>query len=155
MRDLRQLMEQAKQNLRESGSLLPALIIQGGQDALVGLQDLPNTAEGRRLLLFALGRRFAAGKPRRLIAVMDAYMKVDDLGLELPLKASLADDPAATDCIVVASLDRHGRSRALVCPYERLPGLEGLEIEFGAVKEMPGQAELFLLQAFFDGVRSG
>ena len=147
---MRQLLTTAQENLRQSGSLLPVLCVEGKESALIGFQGLPRTADGRRALFFAVGRRLAHLWPRRIISVLDAYMKTSDL--ELPLDRSLADDPAAEECIVVASLDRRGRSRLLVCPYERHPRLEGLEIEFKGVQELPGEGELYLLQGFFEGV---
>ncbi len=147
---MRELMAQAKENLRRSGSLLPVLYMEGKERALIGFQELGRTADERRALFFAVGQRLASLRPRRIISVMDAYMKTSDL--ELPFERSLADDPAAEECIVVASLDRRGRSRLLVCPCERHPKLEGLEIEFKGVQELPGEGELNLLQGFFEGV---
>ena len=150
---LRELMQEAKGKLAASGALLPLLLVEGRERLLVGIGTMPPTAEQRRLLFFALGRRLAESRPRRAIAVMDAYLKVDSAGADLP-GGSLADDPAARDCIVVASLDRQGRSRVLVCPYERRPRLEGLEVEFATVQALPSASEVFLLKAFFEGVGS-
>jgi hypothetical protein len=148
---MRQLLARAQENLRESGALLPVLLVEGAAEAaLVGFQELGRTAEQRRALFFAVGRRLAHMRPRRIIAVLDAYWKASDV--ELPLVRSLADDPAAEECIVVVSLDKRRRSRLLVCPYERRPRLEGLEVEFKGVKEFGGGGEAYLLQAFFEGV---
>ena len=149
---MRQLMATAQSNLRESGALLPVLLVEGaGESALVGFQEFGRTAEERQALFFAVGQRLAHMRPRRIVAVLDAYWKASDV--ELPLARSLADDPAAEECVVVVSLDKRGRSRLLVCPYERHPRLEGLEVEFKGVKEFRGGGEAYLLEAFFEGVR--
>ena len=148
--DLRDAMRAAHDNLVRHGSLLPVLFVKGKEPALVALQGLPNTSDKRQAMFYALGRRLAHLRPQRVIAVMDAYFKSS--GLELPLERSLADDPAAEECIVVASLDRRGRSRMLVWPYERHPTLEGLRIEFKPVVQLRGRAENYLLGAFFAGV---
>jgi hypothetical protein len=148
---MRDLMARAQENLRESGGLLPVLLVEGALEAaLVGFQEFGRTAEQRRAVFFAVGRRLAHMRPRRITAVLDAYWKASDV--ELPLARSLPNDPAAEECIVVVSLDKRGRSRILVCPYERHPRLEGLELEFKRVRELRGGGEAYLLQAFFEGV---
>jgi hypothetical protein len=148
---MRELMARALENLRESGGLMPVLLVEGaGEAALVGFQELGRTAEQRRALFFAVGRRLAHMRPRRITAVLDAYWRASDV--ELPLVRSLADDPGAEECVVVVSLDRQGRSRLLVCPYERRPRLEGLEVELKGVREFRGGGEAYLLEAFFQGV---
>ena len=83
--------------------------------------------------------------------ILQLREKIDEMPLGAVLEV-LADDPAAEECIVVVSLDKRGRSRLLVCPYERHPRLEGLEVEFKGVKEFSGGGEAYLLQAFFEGV---
>jgi len=150
--DLRDIMRIAHDNLVHSGSLVPVLFVNGREPAVVAFQDMPSTSDKRRAAFYALGRRLAHLKPQRVISVMDAYYKSADV--ELPLERSLADDPAAEECIVVASLDRRGRARMLVWPYERHPTLEGLEIEFKPIVPFRGKAEVYLLEAFFEGVAS-
>jgi len=147
--DLRDIMRTARDNLERSGGLVPVLFVRGKEPVIVAFQDMPGTSDERRAAFYALGRRLAHLRPQRVIAVMDAYYKSADI--ELPLERSLADDPAAEECIVVASMDRHGRSRAMVWPYERHPTLDGLEFEFKPVVQLRGKAEIYLLEAFFDG----
>jgi len=148
--DLRDIMRTARDNLVRSGDLVPVLFVRGKKPVIVAFQDMPGTSDERRVAFHALGRRLAHLKPQRVIAVVDAYYKSSDI--ELPLERSLADDPAAEECIIVASLDRRGRSRAMVWPYERHPTLEGLEFDFKPVVQLRGKAEIYLLEAFFEGV---
>ena len=148
--DLRDIMRIAHDNLVRSGSLVPVLFVKGPQPAMVAFEDMPPTSDERRAAYFAVGRRLAHLRPQRVISVLDAYYKAMDV--ELPLERSLADDPAAEECIVVASLDRRGRARALIWPYERHPTLEGLDIQFKPVIQFLGKAEVYLLEAFFEGV---
>ena len=126
------------------------LLVRGKEPALVAFEGMPRTSDERRAAFFAVGRRLAHLRPQRVIAVMDAYYKSSDV--ELPLERSLADDPATEECIMVASLDRRGRARMMVWPYERHPTLEGLEFEFKPVVQLRGKAEVYLLEAFFEGV---
>jgi len=148
--DLRDIMRTARDNLERSGDLVPVLFVRGKEPVIVAFQDMPVTSDGRRAAFYALGLRLAHLKPQRVIAVMDAYYKSSDA--DAPLERSLADDPAAEECIVVASMDRRGRARAMVWPYERHPTLEGLKIEFKPVVPFRGKAEVYLLEAFFEGV---
>ena len=150
---MRDLLATAQENLRRSGSLLPVLLVEGAKEsAIVGIQEFGRTADLRRAQLYAIGVRLAPMRPRRVTAVVDTYWKESDI--ELPLRRSLADDPEAEEAIVVTSLDSRGLSRLLVCPYERHPRLEGLKIEFKPVLRLPGQAETYLLEAFFAGVEA-
>jgi len=144
-----ELMEAAKQNLREHGELLPVVLIEGsdGGELLVGLEQQGRTAEIRRLMMFALGREFVALKPTAIVSVMDAFMR---RGESDSTARSFADDPGAHDCLVVARLTRHGECGTLLCPYERHATLEGLEVDFGPVEELAGP-EFPLLEAFFLG----
>jgi hypothetical protein len=103
--------------------------------------------------MFSLGRRFSSLRPRRITMVMDAHMKVSKEGIELPLKQSLADDPASTDCLMVASLSNRQRSVMAMCPYERIPTLDGLEIKSERVRLDGGYGKLYLLEAFFEGAQ--
>ncbi|HXH20445.1 MAG TPA: hypothetical protein VNN10_00335 [Dehalococcoidia bacterium] len=112
---------------------------------IVGIDAMPKTAWNRWVFPFALG-------PPRVTAIFDAFLKVNGKGLDLPLVGSLAGDPAATDCLVVGSLDRRGRKGPLVRPYERRASLEGLEIAFKRVRAIAGDSELWLLQPSFEGV---
>ena len=148
--DLRDTMRIAHDNLVRSGSLVPVLFVKGREPAVVAFQDMPSTSNERRAAFYALGRRLAHLRPQRVISVTDAYYKSADV--ELPLERSLADDPATEECIMVASLDRRGRARMMVWPYERHPTLEGLKIEFKPVVQFRGKAEVYLLEAFFEGV---
>lgn len=148
---MRDLLATAQENLRKSGSLLPVLLVEGAKEsALVAMQEFERTAELRQAQLYAVGVRLARMRPRRVTAVVDAYWKESDV--ELPLNRSLADYADVGEAIVVVSLNSRGRSRLLVCPYERHPSLEGLEIEFKPVLRLPGRAETYLLEAFFEGV---
>lgn len=149
---MNEMMETAKANLREHGELLPVLYVRGETELLVGLSVLPGDADGRGRLMEAVGRRTAHLRPTLVIAVMDAYIALPG---EPPPTGSLADDPGAEECVIVASLDNDGRASVLVCPYERHPSLEGLEIEFGEVQEGFDDARLFTLEAYFRGVASG
>ncbi len=145
---MRDLMETAKANLRRDGELVPVLFVEGRRNAMVAIREMAATSDGRAEILRAAGTAFSADQPTRITAVMDAY-----LGADVPKTGSLADDPEATECVVVSSLDARGRARMLVCSYERIPTLERLEFEFGEVREMDEGARLFLLEAFFEGVR--
>jgi len=146
------LMERAKANLCKDGELLPLLHVRGESEVLIGLGGLPGAAQGRGRLMETLGRKAAYLRPTLVIAVMDAYIS-ESAGS--PRSGSLADDPGAGECVIVASLDIDGHSSALVCPYVRRPSLDGLEIEFGAVQEWDDGARLFLLEAFFRGAATG
>ena len=145
-------MTKARQTLRETGAVPPFLLIEGASEsAMVGFQDVGKTAEQRQALFFAAGMRLAHLRPRRVIAVLDAYFKAD-LGCRLPV-GSLADDPKAEDCIMVVSLDRRGQVRMLLCPYERHPTLEGLRIKFKAMRWLSEEGgRPYILEAFFGGV---
>jgi hypothetical protein len=154
VRRMRDLMTKARQTLRETGIVPPLLLIEGASEsAMVGFQDVGKTAEERQALFFAVGMRLAHLRPRRVIAVLDAYFKAD-LGGRLPV-GSLADDPKAEDCIMVVSLDSQGRSRMLLCPYERHPTLEGLRIRFKPMRWLGEEGgRPFILEGFFAGVRA-
>ncbi len=146
---MRQLMETARQNLRRDGDLAPVLYVEGLENALVAIADMPGSADGRADVLRKVGRRLAPLRPTRVTAVVDAY-----LGLgAVPGSGSLADDPKATECVVVSSLGADGVARVLTCAYERVPRLSGTEFVFGEVREMGGEARMFLLEAFFEGAR--
>jgi hypothetical protein len=147
-----EMMESARANLREHGELLPVLYVRGESDLLVGLAGLPGNADARGLLMEMLGRKTAHLRPTLVIAVMDAYMARADA---LPPSGSLADDPGAEECVMVASLDVEGRSSILVSPYERRPSLDGLAIEFGEVQQWADGTRLFTLEAFFRGAAEG
>ena len=152
VRRMHDLMTKARQTLKETGAVPPLLLIEGAaESALVGFEDVGKTAEQRASLFFGVGMRLAHLRPRRVIDVLDAYFKADLEG-RLPV-GSLADDPKAEDCIMVVSLDSRGRSRMLLCPYERHPTLEGLRIRFkpmGWLSEEGGRP--YILEAFFGGV---
>jgi hypothetical protein len=152
VRRMRDLMTKARATLRETGIVPPLLLIEGASEsAMVGFQDVGKTAEERQALFFAVGMRLAHLRPRRVIAVLDAYFKAD-LGGRLPA-GSLADDPKAEDCIMVVSLDRRGQARMLLCPYERHPTLEGLRIKFKAMRWLREEGgRPYILEAFFGGV---
>ena len=148
---MRELLATAQENLRSSGSLMPVLFVEGARESvIVGIEEFERTAELRQAQLHVVGVWLSKMRPRRITAVVDAYWKKSDV--ELPLTRSLADYPDAGEAVVVVSLDSRGRSRLLVCPYERHPSLEGLEIEFKPVLRLPGRAETYLLEAFFEGV---
>ena len=147
---LQTLMNAAKVKLRRSGSLEPLLLIEGRKNLAVAIPELPPTSDQRRALMYVMGRQFAYLKPWRLTAVMDAYIKISDLGEPVSMEGSLIDDPRAKDCVIVAELTRQGQSRLLVCTYERVPTLRGLHLNFDQVQEPPGEGEFYLLEAFFD-----
>ena len=151
---MQDLLARAKQSLRDSGELLPVLLVEGAEEsALVGFAELGGTAKERQRLMIEVGIKLAHLRPRRVTAVMDAYCRVD-LDGRMPT-GSLADDPAAQDCIMVVSLDRKGRSRMLLCPYERHPTLEGLKVRFFKTKRLADEGgRPFLLEAFFAGVQA-
>jgi len=142
------LTDCAKRNLERDGYLAPVLLVEveGGDSALVGINGFGPTVEQRAALLFALGRQLVALRPRRATLVTDAYVKAGD---ELP-EGSLADDPAATECLCVCSMDRHGRLRVLTVTYDRTPTLEGTLIEFTG-EHLSDEGEPFLLLAFWAG----
>ncbi|MGD9932884.1 MAG: hypothetical protein AB7T37_04125 [Dehalococcoidia bacterium] len=149
---LEELMEMAKANLRRDGYLVPALFVEAREPLLMGLRELPATSEGRRAMCYAIGHQLAPRRPRKVLSILDAYMRT---GGELPLQRSLADDPAAEECIVVAAMDRRGKQAVLICPYVRTPRLEGTEFEFREPLDGFDGAEVYLLAAFWDGVASG
>jgi hypothetical protein len=153
VRRMRDLMTRARQTLKETGAGPPLLLMEGASEsALVGFEDVGKTAEQRASLFFGVGMRLAHLRPHRAIGVLDAYFKAD-LDGRLPV-GSLADDPAAQDCIMVVSLDRKGRSRMLLCPYERRPALEGLRIRFKPMRWLSEEGgRPYILEAFFAGVR--
>lgn len=145
---MHELMAAAKQNLREHGELLPVVLIEGEDEELVvGIKQQGRTAEIRRLMMFALGREFADHRPAAVTSVLDAFMR---RGESESNAGSLADDPDARECLVVARLTRQGECGTLLCPYERHATLEGLEVDFGRVEEFAGP-EFPLLEAFFLG----
>lgn len=146
---MHELMEAAKQNLREHAELLPVVLIEAadGTESLLGLEQQGRTAEIRRLLMFALGREFADLRPVAVTSVLDAFMR---RGATESISGSFADDPEAQECLVVARLTHLGESVTLLCAYERRPTLDGLEVEFGPVEELAGP-EFPLLAAFFKG----
>jgi hypothetical protein len=150
--ELRQILDMAKDNLRRDGYLLPVLFVDSRAPTVVALGNMPGNAAARRLLLREVGRVFATRRPRAVILVIDAYLRADPDGVEV--EGSLADDPRAEDCIVVASLDRRGRAKALLCPYERIPSLDGLTLSFKPATVMGEGTEAYLLDAFWEGVRA-
>jgi hypothetical protein len=140
------LKDTAKENLERDGYLPPVLLVEGDETALVGIRGFGPTASERQAMLFLLGRRLARLAPQRATLVSDAYIKVGD---EVP-QHSLADDPAAEECIAVVSQRRNGRVCAITVKYDRTPTLERTVIEFKAEEEMR-DAEPYLLLAFWRG----
>ncbi|MCC6958511.1 MAG: hypothetical protein IT301_01570 [Dehalococcoidia bacterium] len=143
-----ELLEGAKKNLIEHGELLPVLLVEGADgEVLVGLENPGATAKLRQLVLFGVGQQFAEMKPSAVVSVADAYMR---RGADAPISESFADDPAARDCLIVARLTSEAECVALLCPYDRRPTLDGLDLKFSDVEEMQ-MPEFPALTAFFAG----
>lgn len=145
--DLAGLMETAKANLARDGFLAPVLLVEAkGRPLLIAIEEMPATSALRAELLRTIGARLARRRPRAAALVIDAYVNHSE-----GVTGSFADDPGSTDCLVVASLTADGRSEMLLCAYERVPLLGGLEIEYKAVEPFESAARLYLLEAFFEG----
>ena len=154
--DIRRMLADAKADLQRDGDLVPRLLVRGEVSSARGFIQFAATSDERRQQLFAVGLQLAGLEPQYIVLVSDTYMKVaNNAPLELALERSLADDPAAGEALVAISLDRRGRSRALVVPYERHPRLEGLEIEFRPRTRLPhGRPDAYILEGFFEGVKT-
>ncbi len=171
------LLETARQSLARDGYLVPVLIVVDGAGALavIGLADMAPTSEGRQEQLYALGTAMAQTRPARILMIADSYRRVvekekvgEDETVELSeegglrLRKSLADDPKATEAVMLSSLTADGVLSFAVLPYERFPQLEGTEFRFDEVQEGEqgagaGSALISapLLQVFFEGVAKG
>lgn len=146
--DLAGLMETAKANLARDGYLAPVLIVEAKTaPLLIAIEEMPATSALRAELLRTIGARLASRRPRAAALVIDAYVNHSE-----GVTGSFADDPGSTECLVVAFLTADGRPEMLLCTYERLPLLSGLEIEYKAVEPFESGAQLYLLEAFFEGV---
>lgn len=153
MRNLRDrmegMLEHAKVELQEAGDLMPVVLVEGRESAIVGIADMPGTADERAALFRAMGYKLAPLLPQIVIAVIDSYAKVGEKTTE-----SLADDPEARDCILVAALGLDGNAAVVMQPYEREPTLQGLEIVWRQPEWLDKDVDPYILIAFFEGVKS-
>lgn len=73
-----EIMESAKRQLRDDGSVLAAVFIDGPKPFILGLDGFPRTPEERRAFFFELGQKMARGQPTHVLMVFDGWMKETD-----------------------------------------------------------------------------
>jgi hypothetical protein len=153
--ELKTLLNKAKRTVRESGGLAPMLFVFGKQEDFAAFVQMPKTAEERRALFYHIGRELGAKvKPRRAVLLVEAYCLKPKDGIIPP--GSMADNPDAEECLMASEQTADGKSRGLMCTFERIPRLSGTRYEFGQDEVLQTDAgQNFLLEAFFAGAKAG
>lgn len=147
----------AKETALEHGNHVPTLLVEGSREtALVQLQDIPDTPEGRIAQMFtlglALGQEKSIGTLTQVFYIFEAWMSMGQGG-KLP-SGRPSQDPNRKEILMIANFKTRQQELKTVV-LEMVRDSEGQLLDLREIKPNAGQAEFPLITAFVRGFQVG